>query len=402
MEFKGSPTSSIGIEIELQLLDSNTLDLLDGILPLLASYPDHPAIKPEYNQATVEINSKPCEDIRELELDVASILTALQARCQGLGMSICGAGTHPFCNRHATVTPLPRYLAQQERGGYLANLLVTFALHVHVGMPSGDEAIAIMAALKPYLPILLALSASSPFWWGCDTGYASYRQRVLASMRSYGLPQTFKSWQEFADLFQSGRSAGMFDIIRDIHWDLRPQPDFGTLEVRVMDSQPTVREAIALTALVHSLIVYLQHCRREGVAGFLLTPCHYWIEKENYFRASHRGLDAYYIEDDQGHSRPFRSIVEDILAALAGTAAQLGETEYLKFLEKRLEGGSSYIRQRRVFQQTGSQKEVVAALVRELKEEQLRMAGSLSAIAINVSSEFGVRSSEFGVSQQIK
>jgi carboxylate-amine ligase len=372
MEFKGSPTSSIGIEIELQLLDSDTLDLIDGILPLLASYPDHPALKPEFNQSTVEINSKPCENIRELESDFDSILSALQARCQALGMAICGAGTHPFCQRLATVTPLPRYLAQYERGGYLADLMMTFALHVHVGMPSGEEAIAMMAALKPYLPILLALSASSPFWWGYDTGYASYRQRVLASMRSYGLPPTFKSWQEFSDLFQSGRAAGMFDMIRDIHWDLRPHPDFGTLEVRIMDSQPTLREAIALSAFVHSLIAYLQYCRRGGRAGFLLTPCHGWIEKENYFRASHLGLDACYIEDDRGHSRLFRSIIEDILEALAPMAAQLGETEYLKFLEKRLEGGSSYIRQRRVFQQTGSKKEVVAVLVRELKEEQIQ------------------------------
>lgn len=371
MEFKGSPTASIGVEIEWQLLDSDTLDLSDGILALLAGHPEHPAIKPEFNQSTVEINSKPCETIRELESNLTSILADLQSRCQDSGMRICGAGTHPFCQRLATVTPLPRYLAQHQKFGHLADLMKTFALHVHVGMPSGDEAIAMMAALKPYLPILLALSASSPFWWGHDTGYASYRQRVLASMRSYGLPPTFKSWQEFSDLFQAGRAAGMFDVIRDIHWDLRPYPDFGTLEIRIMDSQPTLREAIALAALIHSAIAYLQHCRREGRAGFLLKPCHGWIEKENYFRASHLGLDAYYIEDDRGHSRPFRRIIEDILEALAPIAAQLGETEYLKFLEKRLEGGSSYIRQRRVFQETGSQKEVVASLVRELEEEQL-------------------------------
>jgi carboxylate-amine ligase len=293
-------------------------------------------------------------------------------------MSLCGAGTHPFCNRLATVTPLPRYLVQQAKSGYLGNLLTTCALHVHVGVPSGDEAIAIMVTLKPYLPILLALSASSPFWWGYDTGYASYRQRVLASMRNYGLPPMFKSWQEFTDLFQSGRSAGMFDIVRDIHWDLRPRPDLGTLEVRVMDSQPTIREAIALTAFVHSLIVYRQHCHREGMTGFLLTPCHEWFEKENYFRASQLGLDACYIEDDRGNSRPIVAIVKAILKALAPTAHQLGETEYLKFLENRLEGGSSYSRQRRIFQQTGSQKEVVASLVRELKEELVQMAGTES------------------------
>lgn len=379
MEFKSSPTSSIGIEIELQLLDSDTLDLIDGIIPLLASQPDHPALKPEFNQSTVEINSKPCETIHELEADVTSILATLQGWCRDLGMGICGAGTHPFCQRFATVTPLPRYLSQHESGGYLARLMMTFALHVHVGMPSGDEAIATMTDLKPYLPILLALSASSPFWWGHDTGYASYRQRILASMRSYGIPPTFKNWQEFADLFQSGQKAGMFNIIRDIHWDLRPHPTFGTLEVRVMDSQPTIKESISLAAFVHSLIIYLQHCRWAGRAGFLLKPCHGWIERENYFRASHLGLEACYIEDDQGHSRSFRDIIEDILETLAPTAEQLGEIEHLKFLERRLKSGSSYIRQHRVFQQTGSQKKVVAALVRELEEDQFDSTGVLLA-----------------------
>jgi carboxylate-amine ligase len=369
MEFKGSPSSTIGIEIELQLLDADTLDLTDGILPLLASQPQRPTIKSEYNQSTVEINSKPCENIRELELDIASTLTVLKTRCQDLGMSLCAAGTHPFCNRDASITPLPRPLAQQQKDGYLANLLMTFALHVHIGMPSGDEAIAIMAALKPYLPILLALSASSPFWRGYDTGFASYRQRVLASMRNYGLPPTFTSWQEFDHQFQSGRSVGMFDIIRDIHWDLRPRPDFGTLEVRVMDSQPTIREAIALTAFVHSLIVFCQHCHREGMAGLLLTPCHEWFEKENYFRASHEGLEAGYILDNRGNSSRIVAVVRDILEVLAPTADQLEETEYLKFLEKRLNGGPSYIRQRQIFQQSSSQKDVVASLVRELKEE---------------------------------
>ncbi|MGR8951135.1 MAG: carboxylate-amine ligase, partial [Gammaproteobacteria bacterium] len=273
MDFKGSPSSSIGIEIELQLLDAATLDLVDGILPLLAHPVGQHQIKCEYNQSTVEIMSKPCETVVELESDIVSALSALQTRCQDLGMSLCGGGTHPFSKRPVTVTPLPRYLDQQKQGGYLSGLLMTFALHVHVGMPSGDEAIAVMSAVRPYLPILLALSASSPFWWGYDTGYASYRQRILASMRSYGLPPTFGSWQEFSDLFQSGRAAGLFDTIQDIHWDLRPHPDFGTLEIRVMDSQPTLREAIALAAFVHSLIAYLQSCYRKGMEGHRLKPC---------------------------------------------------------------------------------------------------------------------------------
>lgn len=370
LEFKSSPIASLGMEIELQLLDPETLDLVDGLLPLMERYPAHPHIQPEFNQATVEITSKVCSDIRELEADITSVLQTLNVRCQDLGMTLCAAGTHPFCNRLASVTPISRYLTQEKiAGGYLAQTLMTYALHVHVGMPSGDESIDIMTRLRPYLPILLALSASSPFWWGHNTGHASYRQRVLAAMRTYGIPPAFNTWKDFSDFFDMARHAQMFDIVRDIHWDLRPQPDLGTLEVRVMDVQPTIREAIMLAALVHTLVTYLQGYRAGKETGYLLSPCSWPIEKENYFRASRWGLDANYIEDDRGNSRPIRKIAEDILDTLTTVANNLRETEYLNLLKKRLQTGPSYIRQQKVFKKTGSLKAVTASLVRELEEE---------------------------------
>ncbi len=368
MEFKGSPNSSLGMEMEFQLLDPNTLDLVDGILPLMECYPQSPWIKPEDNQATVEINSKVCSDIQELEANIFSVLTTLQGRCEELGMTLAGAGTHPFCSRLTAMTPSTRYSTLYKIAGHLAHWL-TFALHVHVGMPSGDEAVELMGRLKPYLPVLLALSASSPFWWGYDTDFASFRQRLLASCRTYGIPPTFKSWKDFSDFFEGTRAAGMFDTIRDIHWDLRLQPQLGTLEVRVMDAQPTLKEALMLAAFIHSLIVYLQRCHGGEETGFILTPRHWWIDKENYFRASRLGLEARYIEDERGNSRPLKKVIGHILEALVATADQLGETEYLKLVKERLEGQPSYIRQRRVFQKTDSLKAVVASLARELKEE---------------------------------
>ncbi|MDJ0735118.1 MAG: YbdK family carboxylate-amine ligase [Nostocaceae cyanobacterium] len=369
IEFKSSPTASVGMEIELQLLNPQTLKLVDGILPILEQDPDYAFIKPEFNQATVEIISKVCEDIPELEADIFSVLRNLKARCDKLGMTICAAGTHPFCDRTSPVTPLPRCIILQKDYGYLADMMMTFALHIHVGMPSGDEAIDIMGRLQPYLPILLALSASSPFWWGRDTRFASYRQRFLASMKTYGISPTFKNWQEFADFFTIAKYAGICEDIRNIHWDLRPHPDFGTLEVRVMDAQPTVKESIALAALIHSLMLYLRLQREGKQRGFILTPQHWLIHKENYFRASQLGLDAKYIEDQQGNSRPIRNIVIDILDALASTADILGEGSHLQFLRERLKTGASYLRQRQVFQETGSLQAVVASLVRELDQE---------------------------------
>ncbi len=369
MKFKGSPYSTLGMEIELQLLDCKTLDLVDGILPLMACYPHQAFTKPEYNQATVEINSKVCSNIQELEENMFSVLTSLQARCEELEMLLCGAGTHPFSKRLIPITPVHRHLAQYEMTGYLSYWL-TFAQHVHVGMPSGDEAVAIAKMLKPYLPILIALSANSPFWQGQDTCYASFRQRLLASKETYGIPPSFQDWQDFVNFFDSAKKATVVNNIHDFHWDLRLQPDWGTLEVRVMDAQPTLQEALMLAALVHSLIVYLQRYRTGEERGFLLVPHHWWLEKENHFQASRFGLEANYIENSQGNIRPIKQVISDILDSLKTTANHLGETEYLQLIHDRsLQRNSSYIRQRQVWQTTGSQQAVVTFLVRQLKQE---------------------------------
>jgi carboxylate-amine ligase len=170
MEFKRSEPLSIGVELEFQLLKAETLDLTDGILPLMEFYPDSPYVKPECIQNTVEIASKVCTSIAELKVHLTALVDDLKAKCQALGMRLCGAGTHPFCQHLALITPLPRYLTMEERYGYLAHTQVTFATHVHLGVTSGDEAIALMRSLKPYLPLLIALSANSPFWRGYGHG----------------------------------------------------------------------------------------------------------------------------------------------------------------------------------------------------------------------------------------
>jgi carboxylate-amine ligase len=355
------------MELELQLLDPVGLDWVNGIVPLMVTYPDQPFVKPEYNQATVEINSRVCSTIGELEADATATLTTLHAKCRKLGTTLCGGGTHPFGQQRAVITPMPRYLERAATSGYLSNF-VTFALHVHVGMPSGDEAVRIMGRLKPYLPLLLALSANSPFWRGEDTGHASFRQRLLASKRSYGIPPVFQSWQNFSEFFQAARQSGTFATIRDIHWDLRLQPNFGTLEVRVMDSPSTLQEALMLAAFIHSLTVYLKHCEPEDKTGLLLPLQEGWIERENYFRASHLGLDARYIDNDRGHERPFRAALESVIEAVEPTAAELGETAYLQLLVRHMEKGTGYQRQRRIFRETGSLKAVVAFLESELRQ----------------------------------
>lgn len=369
MDFKPSEGAFIGVEMELQLLDSETLDLVDGILPLLKANPGNRSIKPEFSQSTVEVISGVCKDLDQLEKELVSVLIRLNSSCRKLGMMICGGGTHPFCDRLARITPVPRFSELEKRGGYLGHTLMTYALHVHIGMSSGEEAIAVMQSLRPYLPLFLALSASSPFWWGHETGFASYRQRVLASMRSYGLPPDFKNWQDFSCFFKSAGRSGTFQSFEDIHWDIRPRPDMGTLEIRIMDGQPTLRETLALAAFVYTIVEFVRKShlssRREG----MLVPGPDWIEKENHFRVSLGGLDTEYIADNKGNTRPIRKVIDDVLRSINEISVELGTGGHLVIVGEILGKGPAYIRQRAVFRQTGSLREVVALLAREYEEE---------------------------------
>jgi carboxylate-amine ligase len=305
----------------------------------------------------------------DIEQDVFSLVSTLRKKCSDLGLVIAGSGTHPFCSRLSKVTPTPRYLAIERTEGYLGHTSTTFALHVHVGMTTGEETIALMNSLRPYLPVLIALSASSPFWWGHDTGYACYRQRVLAAMRSYGIPPPFESWKDFSDFFESATRAGAFHSIEDIHWDIRPRPDMGTLELRVMDSQPTIREAVILSSFFLVFVTYIRKRLAQGENEGLLKALNPWIEKENYFRATRDGIDTIFIVDNGGNTRPMRGVIEDTIKAISETAREMGEGKRLKQLENILRKGPSYVRQRRIFEERGSLKEVAASLVREMEED---------------------------------
>jgi len=376
-EFNWSSKRTIGMEIEFQLVDFKTLDLANVILPLMEHYSDNIYIKPEFIQCSVEVMSKICQNVQELEWNLRSLVCDLHKQCKDLGIKLSGAGTHPFHNNLAVITPIPRYLGIENRVGYACYNYITFSMHVHVGMSSGEEMIALMNRLRPYIPVLLALSASSPFWRGHDTGHVSYRHRVLAPARTYGLPPLFKNWEKFCTFFKAARYAGIYDTFRDYHWDLRPRPDFGTLEIRMMDTQPTVGEAISLAAFSQSLIEYLKFYSEEAEEN-LLSPLPHWIELENRYRASQHGLDAMYVEDESGNSRPIRNIVEDILASITEIASRLGVSQQLTGISKVLSNGPSYIRQQYIYKETGSYKAVVSSVLGEL-EAEIKEASQISA-----------------------
>lgn len=367
-----SPT--VGVELEWHLIDARSLLLADAVLDVLAAFRGDPHVKPELLQCALEVTSPPADSVSDLRAPLLARLLAVRARCDELGVRLVGGATTGLPSGLRRVTPTERYLRVSDTGMFLSQRLqATCALHVHVGMPSGDAAIALTERARGVLPALLALSSSSPFWDGFDTGFASFRHRLLAMTPNYGAPPRLSSVADLERVMEAGRRAGILESYRDVHWDLRPRPDFGTLELRVFDAQPTLSASLSLAALAHALFTALL---REDVAldEYLIPPLPPWMERENAFRASRFGLDACLFVDESGDTRGVREVLVGVLSALAPTAVELGEGAELEGAIDLLLEGSWADRARRLLSRHGSLSRVTAALADALDEDLL--AGS--------------------------
>lgn len=369
MEFKPSAPLSLGMEMEFQLLDGKSLDLAYRAPAILEQYGEDEHIKPEFQENTVEVTSGICSTAEGLRKDVTHRLVTLMQTSEKFDVKLCGAGTHPFSTALAIITPLPRYLYMKKTEGYLSRTQITFATHVHVGMPGGDTTIRVMRALKAYLPLFIGLSANSPFWRGHDTKFASYRHRILAATRSYGIPPSFSSWDEFCAFSSSMARAGVFETINDIHWDIRPRPHLGTIEIRAMDVQATVQQAVTLASFVRAVTLYLERTTQNDRPPYMPVPLHWWLEKENHYQASHLGLSANFIINNAGDSHILSSIFADVVREIEEVARGTGDQHYIEVLKSNFEQSLGYVRQRRIYQATGSFEKIVFELSQELEQE---------------------------------
>lgn len=368
MEFKSSPGNTVGVEWELQLLDPVSLDLVDGIVPLMEFFPDTTFVKPEYIQSCVELTSCVADNSEQAVDHLAGSFRQLLQRCAELEMGLCGAGTHPFCRRLALITPLPRYQRIEKSTGYLGHTQITFSTHVHVGMDSGDEAMRAMSFLIPAMPVFIALSANSPFWRGHETGHAAYRQRILAAAPSYGLPTRFENWRTYDKFLDAASRSGMIRTFKDIHWDIRPHPDFGTLEVRAMDAASDLQTLRGLVAFARSLTRLFANASAGEVSRVLPLNLPRWAENQNRYHAGLLGLDARYIIDDTGRHRPLRDIASELIEICEPTAADIHESTGLRITRGLLTGVAACQRQVRAYRQNNSARSVVKLLQDELVE----------------------------------
>jgi carboxylate-amine ligase len=370
--FRSSERASLGVEWELQLIDPETRELASGAVEILEELrpegaDEHPKAKHELLQSTVEIITGICSTVAEAKADLAGTLAEVVASAERHGRGVMCAGSHPFTRWDSQeISPKERYVQLVERMQWLARRLQIFGVHVHVGVRSAEKVIPIVNALAQYLPYFLALSASSPYWAGCDTGLASARTKVFEAMPTGGLPHQLADWAEFEEYMETLIRAGAIESVREVWWDVRPHPDFGTVELRVCDGLPTLDEIGAVAALTQCLVDQFDTQLDRGYT--LPTPTE-WVVRENKWRAVRYGLDAQIVVDDRGTLQPVREALTDLVEELMPTAKRLECETELRDVLRVIEAGASYQRQRAVAQQHGGElAPVVDSLLAELRD----------------------------------
>jgi glutamate---cysteine ligase / carboxylate-amine ligase len=265
------------------------------------------------------------------------------------------------------MAPVQRYAELVEQMQWLARRIQTYGVHVHVGIRDGAKAIPIVNALAAYLPHFLALTASSPYWSGHDTGLASSRAVVFGQLPTAGPPHLLADWAEFEEYMDTLLRAGSIRSIKEVWWDIRPHPDFGTVEIRMFDGIPTLREVGMVAALSQSLITLFD---QQLDRGYTLPRPAAWVVRDNKWRATRYGLDAIVITDDGGNTAPLRDDLYELIRELEPVADRLGCAEQLKVAGEVLEHGAPYERQRAIRAEGGTLEDVVEAAVTELLEDR--------------------------------
>ncbi len=380
IEFRTSPDPTIGVELELGLVDRSTRslvniasDVLDGlgggVVPGESVVPgetvEHPKVKHELFESTIEVITGINGTVADAAADLTATLDEVGRVLDALPMDVglVSAGTHPFTPwSELRVSPARRYTELVERIGWPARRLAIHGTHVHIGVRSGALAVAVTDGLAERLPLFLALSASSPFWEGRDTGLCSARTKIFESLPTAGLPPSLQGWRDFEEFMATLLNAGAITSIREVWWDVRPHPDFGTVELRMCDAIQTMDEVRALVALAQCSVADLQD---RAAAGERTSTVREWVVRENKWLAARHGLDAELIVDDEGTRRPARELIDAELERLAPVAVELGCSDELASVGRILTHGTGAERQRAVVTRGGTYCDVVDLLLAE-------------------------------------
>jgi glutamate---cysteine ligase / carboxylate-amine ligase len=367
INFGQSAPFSLGVEEEFQLLHEESYELVSRFDEVAEAAAHERRIRAELLQSVIEVATHVAGSVAEAIEDARGLRATLRDAAAERGAVIASAGTHPFSRwEHQEVTDRERYRALMEEMRWVAEREVIFGLHVHVGLASADEAIAVLNGLRTYLPELLALSANSPFWLGRDTGLASTRTKLFEAFPRSGLPPAFGSFEEFELLVERGVRSGSFPDYTHIWWDARPHPKLGTLEVRICDAQTRLESVTGLVALVQSLVATLAEDFERGAKPQVQPVT---LVAENKWRAARDGLGGKLIDLERDEERPAREAVLALVERVEPAAARVGCREELAEVERLVERGTGADEQRRVYEETGSLLAVAQWLAEETVAE---------------------------------
>jgi carboxylate-amine ligase len=374
------PPLTLGIEEEYQIIDPETRNLFSYITELLSQDEQRPEklnIMPELMQSQVEVGSHVCRNVKEIRQEVIRLRREVTSLAKDNGLKIAAASTHPFAKwEEQNITEGVRYRELLDDMQRVARGLLIFGMHVHVGFGSDQDSknlmIEVMNQARYFIPHLLALSTSSPFWHGYNTGLKSYRSVVFEMLPRTGIPHAFTSWSEYESYVRTLENVGSFgkrDPVAKIWWDIRPHPVFDTLEFRIADICTKVDEAVCIAALFQAICAKLVKLRRSNMAWRQYRHMHI---TENKWRAVRYGIRGEMIDFGIEESVPYHFLMEELLEIVDDVLDDLGSREEVEYLRTILREGNSADRQIAVYNQHGgddNRQEALKAVVDNLVVE---------------------------------
>jgi len=360
--FNANSEPTIGVELELQLVDAKSWALKSAILELLEFVgEDQQWLKPELMQSYVELNTDVCRTIGDARKDLQGKIKKLYAAAESTGTRVLWAGSHPFSTwMDQEITPSKRYEKLVELMQDTARRIVTFGMHVHVGVDSGDKAVMVVDRLMRYLSTLLALSVNSPFWVGRNTGLHSQRIKIMEQLPAAGTPPFLRNYSEYCWVVNQSIQSGFINSIQEIWWDVRPHPKFGTVEVRIFDIPQNLEDALALTSLTQCLVAALSDQIDNGIYQHDIHPI---VVRQNKWKACRWGMRAELIDPVTHKTVPVREMVFFLYEKLKPYAEKLHCMQELNHIITMMDRPSGAERQLDLFEANGGD---LAAVVREL------------------------------------
>ncbi len=362
--FQKSEALSLGVELELQLVNTHDFDLApyaEDMLRTMSKIRLPGAVVPEMTSSMIEISTGVCTSSTEVLNQLTQIRDALVKCADKLNIAVVGGGTHPFQQWHERrIYDKPRFRELSELYGYLSKQFTIFGQHVHVGCPDADTALLTLHRMSRYIPHFIALSASSPYVQGQDTAFDSARLNSVFAFPLSGRAPFALTWDDFTVYFNKMTHTGVVKSMKDFYWDIRPKPEFGTIEIRVFDTPLTIERASALSGFVQSLAAWFMNEQ-----PFMPTEDDYLVYTYNRFQACRFGLDAVYVDPATGGHMPLRDHILLTMRQIEGHAATVGATQAVGLLRRSVENADNDARWLRERQ---AEERLLAEVIRQAAE----------------------------------